>query len=218
MDLFRKIDGYCERVDFSYWSEPVNAVTNLAFIIAALIMWRRSAGLALPRALAAVLMAIGIGSYLFHTHATVWGGMADTLPILGFILLYIYAANRVFWGLGRGWAVAGAVAFIPYAAALTPVLMRVPGMAVSSFYWPVPILIAGYGIALRGRAPATGRGLLIGAGVLCVSLVARSADMAVCGRWPLGTHFLWHLLNGAMLGWMIEVLRRHMLAGAGQRR
>jgi aspartyl-tRNA(Asn)/glutamyl-tRNA(Gln) amidotransferase subunit C len=29
---------------------------------------------------------------------------------------------------------------------------------------------------------------------------------------PLGTHFLWHILNGIMLGWMIEVYRRHMLA------
>jgi hypothetical protein len=29
---------------------------------------------------------------------------------------------------------------------------------------------------------------------------------------PLGTHFGWHLLNAVMLGWMIEVYRRHMLA------
>jgi hypothetical protein len=28
----------------------------------------------------------------------------------------------------------------------------------------------------------------------------------------MGTHFLWHILNGLMLGWMIEVYRRHMLA------
>jgi len=30
------IDNYCERIDPSFWSEPVNAMTNLAFIVAAL--------------------------------------------------------------------------------------------------------------------------------------------------------------------------------------
>jgi hypothetical protein len=27
---------------------------------------------------------------------------------------------------------------------------------------------------------------------------------------PLGTHFLWHVLNGIMLGWMIVVYLRHL--------
>ena len=40
--LLQQIDGYCERVDPSYWAEPVNAVTNLAFVLAALIVWRIS--------------------------------------------------------------------------------------------------------------------------------------------------------------------------------
>jgi hypothetical protein len=39
-----QIDAYCERTDFSYWSEPVNAVTNLAFLVAAVWMWRRTGG------------------------------------------------------------------------------------------------------------------------------------------------------------------------------
>jgi hypothetical protein len=34
----------------------------------------------------------------------------------------------------------------------------------------------------------------------------------------LGTHFLWHILNALMLGWMIEVYRRHRLAAAGAHR
>jgi hypothetical protein len=35
---------------------------------------------------------------------------------------------------------------------------------------------------------------------------------------PVGTHFLWHLLNALMLGWMIEVLGRASLAGRGASR
>jgi hypothetical protein len=32
-----------------------------------------------------------------------------------------------------------------------------------------------------------------------VSLVFRSIDQAVCASFPLGTHFLWHCLNGLVL-------------------
>ena len=38
MEALRFIDAYCERTDASYWSEPVNAVTNAAFLIGRLFM------------------------------------------------------------------------------------------------------------------------------------------------------------------------------------
>ena len=213
--LMRQVDGYCERTDFTYWSEPVNAVTNAAFLLAAWIMWRRLRGEEAPlaRALVLVLAAIGIGSYLFHTHATVWGAIADTTPIGIFILLYIYAANRVFWGLPVPWSLLGMAAFFPFAALTVPLFQSLPFFEVSAAYWPVPLLIAAYAMALRSRAPATARGLAMGAGLLVVSLGFRTVDDAVCAGFPLGTHFLWHLLNAVMLGWMIEVLRRHGARG-----
>lgn len=217
--LWRQIDGYCERTDPSYWSEPVNAITNAAFLIAALVLWRRigNAHMPLARALCVLLAVIGVGSYLFHTHAQVWAAIADVLPIVGFSLLYIYAANRDYWGWPVWGAALGASAYIPYTAALTPLFEALPFFAISSFYWPLPVLILAYAVLLRNRAPATARGLAIGAGILCVSLTARSIDEPLCAAVPLGTHFLWHVLNGVMLGWMIEVYRRHMLAGPAGR-
>jgi hypothetical protein len=114
------------------------------------------------------------------------------------------------------WAAAlGTAAFVPYAMLLTPVFRGLPFFEVSAFYWPVPLLIALTALALARRAPATARGLAIGAGILVVSLTFRSLDAALCEAVPLGTHFLWHILNGIMLGWMIEVYRRHRLAERG---
>ena len=212
MDWTRPVDAYCERLDPGYWAEPVNALTNAAFVVAALVAWRRARGLPLARALAVVLGLIGVGSYLFHTHATAWAGVADVLPILGFILLYVYAANRHFWGLGS-WSALGLTAlFLPYAAATAPLFAMIPGLGSSAGYAPVPLLIAIYALLLRRRAPATARGLAIGAGLLVASLTFRTLDMPLCGALPLGTHFLWHILNAVMLGWMIEVYRRHRLA------
>jgi hypothetical protein len=213
MNLTDRIDGYCERLDFSFWAEPVNALTNLAFLVAALIMWRRSAGVPMARALAGVLFAIGIGSFLFHTLATVWAALADTLPILAFILLYLFAVHRdvLSWpGWAAGLATAG---FPPYAAGVTVVLRDVPFLGVSSFYWTVPILLVIYGAILRHRFPALARGFAVGAAILTLSITARSLDTALCAAFPVGTHLFWHLLNAVMLGWMIEIYRRHVLEG-----
>lgn len=216
MDWFAPINAYCERTDPDYWSEPVNAVTNAAFLIAALVMaWRlRGHTLPLAWAMVAVLACIGVGSYLFHTHANSLTALLDVLPILGFILLYIFAATRDFLG-ARPW-VAGVVTlgFIPYAALLVPVFSLIPGLGSSAGYMPVPLLILGYGVLLRRRFPETARGMAIGAGILLLSLFFRTIDLPVCERLPLGTHFLWHVLNGIMLGWMIEVYRRHMAGTA----
>lgn len=212
MEWLAAVDGYCERLGPGYWAEPVNAVTNAAFVLVAAAMWLRTRGLA--RVMCGVLAVIGVGSYLFHTHANRLTGVLDVAPILGFILLYVFAASRDMLGL-KGWQAGLCVlAFFPYAAATVPLWGMVPGLGSSAGYAPVPVLILFYAWLMRAR-PDTARGLAVGAGMLVVSLALRTLDAPICGVVPVGTHFLWHLLNAAMLGWMIEVYRRHRLAGLG---
>lgn len=218
MDWTRAVDAYCERIGPAYWAEPVNAVTNAAFLLAAFIMWRRTAGMPLARALCLILAAIGLGSYLFHTHAQAWAGMADVMPIALFILVYLFAVNRAVFGLGAWTAAAATALFFPYAAMMMPVFALVPGLGSSASYAPVALLIYLYAAFLRGSHPDFARGLAIGASILVVSLAFRTFDVPLCDTLPIGTHFMWHLLNGLMLGWMIEVYRRlrlgkHVVAG-----
>ena len=212
MDWFGRVNIYCERTGPGYWAEPVNALTNLGFVLAAALAWRMLRGRRDPgaRGLAVLLFAIGVGSWLFHTHARLWAMLADVVPIQLFILAYLYLATTRLFAAPR-WAGALAVLlFPPYAFLVAAAARALVGPLDGSVgYLPVPVLIAGYALALGDRAPATARGVLIGAGLLALSLVARTADAAVCPAFPLGTHFLWHLLNAAMLGWMIRVLHRH---------
>ena len=208
MELTRAIDGYCERLDAGYWAEPVNAITNAAFLIAALVMWRRSAGVPLAQALVVILFAIGVGSYLFHTHAQVWAAIADVVPILLFILVYMFAINRDVWGFGTWAALALTALFIPYAAATVPVFAMLP-IGGTAGYAPVPTLILIYAALLWRREPALARGFVIGAGILLLSMTMRTIDEPLCEVIPLGTHYWWHILNAIMLGWMIEVYLRH---------
>ncbi|TIT22446.1 MAG: hypothetical protein E5W78_23295, partial [Mesorhizobium sp.] len=107
--LLTPVDLYCERTGPEFWAEPANALTNLAFLAAGL--WgvrevrRRGTGI-FAEALAWWVVAIGIGSALFHTfanHGTVW---ADVLPIAGFTLAYTLFNLRRFLGMKWGKAIA----------------------------------------------------------------------------------------------------------------
>lgn len=204
------IDGYCERIAPGFWGEPLNAVTNLAFIIAAAVAWRLVRGRGVPElyALTAILFLIGVGSFLFHTFATGWAGAADVLPILAFVLLYLYSANRHLLGMRRIWALACTCLFFAYAPLATiAVAAVIPPIGGSAGYGAIAMLIFGYGIGLWRRRPDVAPGLLIGALVLSVSITFRALDEPLCDVNPYGTHTVWHILNGIMLAWMIVVMR-----------
>jgi hypothetical protein len=73
-------------------------------------------------------------------------------------------------------------------------------------------LIFIYSFLLRNADPNLSRGLFNGAAILSLSIFARAIDEPLCSVVSVGTHFVWHILNAIMLSWMIEILRRHMLA------
>ncbi len=220
MDWNEPIDAYCERLSAGLWAEPLNALTNAAFVIAAFVMARRlrRARLHTANLLVAILLAIGVGSFLFHTFASVWAGLADTLPIVLFVLIYLHAANRGFLGLDPVKSLLATLAALAAGVLGAMRLGRIEWFASSSGYAPIPILILAYAWLMRRRTPETARGLALGGGLLILSITLRTLDEPVCATFPIGTHFLWHLLNALMLGWMIEVYRRHMLAGRAVRR
>lgn len=209
-----QIDIYCERADFSFWAEPLNAVTNIAFIIAALVclnlMVRRDRVEPLTILLFVILCAIGVGSFLFHTFATRWAGAADTIPILLFILVYLYAATRRFFGAPVWMSLAVPLLFVPgaigFQAAWGAVLPSVNG---SEGYFPVLIILALYGVALARTGHAAATGLFATTALLSLSLTFRSVDAAACALVPFGTHFMWHVLNGLLLGVVLATFIRH---------
>lgn len=203
------VDGYCERIAPGFWGEPLNAVTNLAFMAAAIWVWPKVKGDDGARLLTVVLFGIGVASGLFHTLANRWSGAADSLSILVFILIYVYLAGRRVVGMSKTWAGLSILLFFPYAIAASYGLGAVLGPLNGSVpYAAVALLIVIYAVIAWPKWPETARGLSIGAAILCLSITARSADAALCTQWPHGTHFLWHMLNAVMLAWMIRVIHR----------
>ncbi|MGM0583047.1 MAG: ceramidase domain-containing protein [Pseudomonadota bacterium] len=226
-ELARQVDAYCERLGPGFWAEPINALSNAAFLIGALVAWGYARRLGRTDdwgvvALTGVLAAIGTGSFLFHTFATRWASMADVIPIMIFILLYLYLTLRRYLGLPvlvcaaltAGWMVASPVVGNWLQAgigALNGSIMYVPT-------WGLMALFAAL-LALRPH-PAW-KGVAGATGLLTVSLVFRTLDDQhgpVCAAFPWGLHWGWHLFNGTLLGLLIGVFAAHgAREGAGGR-
>lgn len=194
------IDLYCERCGPGLWAEPLNATTNIAYLAAAAIAWwmaRRRGGLDLGIAgLIALATAVGIGSALFHTFATVWAKWLDLVPIILYQLWFLALYVRQVVGLRVDATAATVGGFL---AAAVGALQLPPVLNGSLFYLPPILMLLACGMHHQWRR-LPGRGLLLGAAPLfLVALVFRTIDAAVCPYFPIGTHFLWHLLTGGLL-------------------
>lgn len=212
MNWFETIDGYCERIDASFWSEPLNAVTNAVFLMAAIWVLRREELNNKARALAFLLGMIGIASFLFHSVATAWAGALDVLFILLFTLLYIFVATEDFLGLPRRSALVVTLGYFPFSVVVDWLTLPLSFLGSTRIYIPILILITLYSLILYKKFPYLSRGLAMGALLLTISMFARSVDLPLCETIPTGTHFLWHVINAIMLAWMIEVYRRHIIS------
>ena len=237
---------YCERgQNPEFWAEPLNAVTNASFLVAAgaaLVMARRrpaeerDADLYL---LIALVAFIGVGSFLFHTFANRWSELADVIPIGLFMLAYLGYALVRFLSVPPAWATMLMIGF----AGLTALALSLKcgggtigfptgetGAAAASClngslgYVPALLAMAIVGFVLAERKRKAGRWILYAAAVFAVSLTFRTLDESMCavteiGSVHIGLHFLWHILNGVVLFFLLRAVledraasRMHIIA------
>jgi hypothetical protein len=200
MDWLEPIDLYCERTDATFWSEPANAVSNVAFLIAAaaaFVRWRRGDQGDWPAlTLIGVVTAVGIGSFTFHTVATRGAVLADVVPIAVFIYGYLLLALRRFLGLP---CIAAGAIVVAYAAAAQGLSALAPPRFLNGSVGYLPALAALIVVAAVAKEKEVRRGLALAALLFAISLALRTVDIALCPAFPLGTHFAWHILNAAVL-------------------
>ena len=227
-----KVYSYCERGgDPSFWAEPLNAVSNGAFVIAGLIgAWQLMRA---PRKdyalfewlLVVLVICIGMGSFMFHTYATVWAIPFDTIPILLFMLAYLGYALRRFAGAPWIVVIAALIGFylsVRYAQGIlcsNELLPMTRGAGKRCFngtlgYTPAfgALVLVGSLLLVQGHRAAGY--LLAGAFLFLAAMTFRTIDFEVCtwtvraGR-GVGTHFLWHTLNGLLLYVLLLGAIRH---------
>jgi hypothetical protein len=223
---------YCERGhDPAFWAEPVNAITNAAFIIAAVFATREllsrpegSAGF-VERALVALVYVIGTGSFLFHTFATRWASYADWVPIAIFMLAYLAYVLRCY--LRLGWVLVGLAVGAFYGAlhyaggiecapAFLPLTAREGARCLNGTiaYVPAILTLLAVTAVLAALGHPARRYLAAAAAVFLLSMTFRTLDLEICDLTramghPVGTHFLWHVLNATTLYLLLLAAIRH---------
>ncbi len=217
--LCRAVQNYCERSSTALDAEPINAATNAAFLIAAWAAWRlqsrcsKAGPAALIHAMVLCTAIVGLGSFLFHTVATRWAEWGDVLPILGFMLLFLWTSLTCFFDW-LPWSKLVSLALF-FGATFT-LEAAVPGEFLhgGALYAPALLTLIAIAVALSRHNTGAGGAALGAAAVFAASIAARTLDMPICPIFPLGTHFLWHVLNAVLLYLLIRLVILH---GAAQR-
>ena len=191
------IRTYCERCGPGLFDEPINASSNIVFFFAAYAACRLARRMgeltAGVRLLIGLALGVGIGSTLWHTFATTLAMALDAVPILLFHLVFLCLYGREVARLqptviGLLLLVYGgsALCLVGYRNWLNGLVLYAPTLAMS---WMVGMHY--YRSVRRERGL-----LLLSAAVLGIALSCRAIDLVVCRQLPIGTHFLWHILNG----------------------
>ncbi|HEX6118303.1 MAG TPA: ceramidase domain-containing protein [Dongiaceae bacterium] len=212
--MCRAVDHYCERTSPAFDAEPVNALTNLAFPIGAAILWLRRkqrpsvVGSGLIAALIAAMAAVGFGSLLFHVLGTRWAEWGDVVPILVFILLYLWFVLTHLLGLST---VPKAIILAVFFVATFYLEAAVPGDVLwgGALFVPTILVFITAGAVLKMRGHPAGMPMLAAMAVFLCAYFFRSLDHAICGAFPLGSHFMWHLLNALLLFLLIRLAVVH---------
>ena len=225
MGLSERVFLYCERGrSEALFAEPINAASNAAFLLAALVtlllLLRRPKEMrsADQYLFIALVFVIGLGSLAFHLLADRASLLADVIPIDLFMLVYLgFALNR-FLGVPPGWTALTLIGF----AAIVFLTMQLkcwsggigfPGSEVSGaseclngslVYLPALLAMAIVGGLLAERKHPAAPFILWAALIFAISVTFRSLDLALCDAYQIqgrkiGTHFAWHLLNGLAL-------------------
>ena len=196
---------YCERLSPAFWAEPINALSNAAFLIAAGFLSLRLFRARIPLrkvmdivVLIGLLCCIAVGSFLWHTLATPSTEWADIVPILIYISLYLLS---FLVRIARLKPLVVVALFLLYHAVNIGLQLRYPPQTFngSMFYLPSLATLILMGIDSKRRQHPAAKHLLLAGGMFAVSIVFRTIDFALCPVWPIGTHFIWHILNAYVL-------------------
>jgi hypothetical protein len=196
--------NYCERAGPGAFDEPLNAVSNLAFVIAAALAVSQIR--AFPpvsrgaKLLPWSLVAVSLASTIYHTLRSPVTFILDLLFLILFILGAIFLVLRKVMTKASVTAVVGAL-FIGIQIIL---LIFIPNDylngSISHLVTFVFVLLL-MGLVANRYASLLKESVLISA-FYALAIVFRTIDMALCTSLPIGTHFMWHIM-GATAGFFV---------------
>jgi hypothetical protein len=194
------VDLYCERTGWGLWNEPINVISNFAFLIASISAYISYSKIQKNMMiLIAIIMTliVGIGSSTFHVFAQNWALWVDVIPILVTILFIVYLIMyNVF---NRPILLSSLIAVLVMLFTLYFELNFSMNLNGSAPYLPALITLIEISVeSLFNRRIFLWYSVSATA-LFMLSLVVRSNDLTICDVFPLGIHFIWHILNAGVL-------------------
>ena len=212
--LCQSVDFYCERTSASFFAEPLNAVSNLAFFVAGWFAWREfrrdlsRRDDPLIRWLIVLMPVVGLGSLTFHTVGTQWASWADVIPILIFMLLYLWLAMQRYLHWPTGVSAIALLAFLVSTLALErfapPTLL-----AGGAMYLPTVAACLGIVLAPIHADRQVRRIIALAVAQFLVGFTLRSLDDPLCAILPIGLHYFWHVSNAVVLYLLVHAAILH---------
>ena len=195
------MDFYCERTNGQIFDEPVNAISNIFFIIVSLSLikiLRKNQSNKIYYIQPILIFFIGIGSFLFHLNPNIITLYSDVIPIFLFSLSFIFFFNRDVININY---LNNALLFLLFFFLflfITPKL-NYEILNGSEFYFANYFFLTMYTIWLYLKKSDFFQLLLLGFIFFNLSILLRSLDNHICEYFSIGTHFLWHFLNAYLL-------------------
>ena len=192
------IGYYCGRFGPGFWGEPLNSLSNLAFVFGAVIafwFWRSSPSRDPWQLLLFSLVAsVGVGSFIFHSHPVPATLVIDLVPIQIFGLVALAYVCLRYVRLTPSKTVALLLAFFLVRQLwIRSVNQGLLGGGIT--HVPAVLMLLSFGVVLKLRRSPVANFLLLACVAYVAALLVRSWDLYLCSAFPIGLHWLWHLLT-----------------------
>ncbi len=191
---------YCERASLNNFSfEPLNTISNIGFLLAAILLFYKTKGQNLSAVLLSfIILTISIGSSLWHIYAKEPYLQGDVLPIMSFILLYIYFFLCQIIKMNKILAIVNVIIFFILNLLVENYLPSNLFNGSIMYVLPSIVLLIMLIFMLKTNHPLA-KNLLYTIIIWSISIFFRTIDFMVCPYIIFGTHFIWHILNAIVL-------------------
>jgi hypothetical protein len=192
---------WCEAELCAWIRNPANTWSNLAYILAAIPMWR--AGGSRSRVLGWAALFVGVSSFVYHASATYVFQIGDFLGMFTFVGLPLsYNAVRLGW-LRPGREGRGVLAVIAAGCSLLLVARLLTPYPIQLIVFGMILFVIAQELVIARRIAVPRRTFWIAVALLFTGAGFSSADLSRLwcdpdNHWLQG-HALWHVLGAASL-------------------
>ena len=185
---------YCERTSNSFFAEPINLVTNLAFLISAWFSYKMLKTEKLKQSIYYFLpwfiFLIGLGSSSYHSYRNPITLLFDAIPVYIFLGLSLFLLlKKLAKNTSLTFGLIGL--FILLQIFLTVNFSHLLNSSIRHIANAILLLIL---IVLAYRKfGKIAMELFLVFLVYAIGIFFRTIDIPVCPSFVIGTHFLWHL-------------------------